>query len=456
MTLFLWAGCLLTVLLDSGVVERPRLIVLTDVSSLHAGEAEPDDGQSLIRLMLYANDFDIEGLIATSNLGHGQRSRADLIHQVVDAYARDRLSLLRHDARYPDAEQLRAVIRSGMPTAGPKIAVERCIGPNRDTEASRHLIARIDHPDPRPLNVIVWGGPADLAQALWRLRHDRGAAGADRAIAPLRVHMIGDQDSTAPWIRAQFPRLHIISQERAYRGMYRGGDTALVNSNWVKTHIHGHGALGDLYPDYSGGDPFGRTLGGVRGIKEGDTPSFLSLIPNGLTDPGHPGWGSWGGRFAGEGSQLRDVADHDLVGPTDPDPRMSSVYRWRPAFQNDFQARLDWCVRPFGEANHAPVARIRGEAMRALRGSGSLALDARDSTDPDGDPLDFRWTLYPHDPQIQQHIRIDHAGASLVQITVEPGLPEGLTIPVLLTVTDRGTPPLSRYARAVIVLEAAE
>ena len=46
----------------------------------------------------------------------------------------------------------------------------------------------------------------------------------------------------------------------------------------------------------------------------------------------------------------------------DPDPRMSSVYRWRPAFQADFAARLDWCVKPFKKANHPPVVRISGES----------------------------------------------------------------------------------------------
>ena len=48
--------------------ERPRLVVLTDISSLTAGVAEPDDGQSLIRLMLYTNEFDIEGLVAKGEL----------------------------------------------------------------------------------------------------------------------------------------------------------------------------------------------------------------------------------------------------------------------------------------------------------------------------------------------------------------------------------------------------
>src|SRR3954470_11422222 len=87
--------------------ERPRLVVLTDISSLTAGVAEPDDGQSLVRLMLYSNEFDIEGLVATANLGHGGRTRPDLIREVVDAYAKVQPNLRLHDPRYPPAATLR-------------------------------------------------------------------------------------------------------------------------------------------------------------------------------------------------------------------------------------------------------------------------------------------------------------------------------------------------------------
>ena len=111
-----------------------------------------------------------------------------------------------------------------------------------------------------------------------------------------------------------------------------------------------------------------RRLGRVRGIKEGDSPSFLFLVPNGLAGPSHPGLGSWGGRFEGEGSRFVDVPDPDRSDPADPDPRMSSVYRWRPDFQADFQARMDWCIQPFDDANHPPVVRIVGENARARRG----------------------------------------------------------------------------------------
>ena len=119
---------------------RPRLLVLTDISSLTAGVAEPDDGQSLIRLMLYANEFDIEGLIATSNLGHGQKTRPDLIRQVVDAYEKVRPNLLRHDPRYPPAEVLRGCIKAGQERAGPHVPVIESVGDGKDTEASDWII----------------------------------------------------------------------------------------------------------------------------------------------------------------------------------------------------------------------------------------------------------------------------------------------------------------------------
>src|SRR3954469_16323812 len=114
--------------------ERPRLVVLTDIGSLTSGVAEPDDGQSLIRLMLYANEFDIEGLIASSNLGHGQRVRPELIRRVVDAYGEARPNLLLHDPRYPPAETLRGVVKAGQPAAGPKVPVAESVGEGKDTE----------------------------------------------------------------------------------------------------------------------------------------------------------------------------------------------------------------------------------------------------------------------------------------------------------------------------------
>ena len=178
----------------------------------------------------------------------------------------------------------------------------------------------------------------------------------------------------------------------------------------MRKNIHGHGPLGDLYPDYRGGDIWSSTLGQVRGIKEGDTPSFLSLVPNGLSDPNGPGLGSWGGRFEGEAGRLTDVPDTDLDTSGDPDPRISSVYRWRPAFQADFAARLDWCVKPYAAANHPPVVRIAGNRELKVKAGDVVNLDASGTTDPDGDDLDFSWEVYPATREVTRQIVIESNG----------------------------------------------
>ena len=46
---------------DAHAAVKPRLLVLTDIGG------DPDDQQSMIRLLLYANEFDFEGLIATAS-----------------------------------------------------------------------------------------------------------------------------------------------------------------------------------------------------------------------------------------------------------------------------------------------------------------------------------------------------------------------------------------------------
>ncbi|MGE3819200.1 MAG: nucleoside hydrolase-like domain-containing protein [Isosphaeraceae bacterium] len=427
--------------------DRPRVVVLTDVSSLTAGMAEPDDGQSLIRLSLYLNELDVEGLVATSNLGHGRRVRPDLIARVIDAYDQVRPNLVRHDPRYPPADRLRSLIHAGGPEAGPKMPVGDCVGPGKDTDGSRAITAAADRRDPRPLWVLVWGGSADLAQALDSARRTRSPDDFRRFVSRFQVHSIGDQDSTGPWIKREFPDLDVITQERAYRGMYRGGDRSLVSSEWVRTHARGHGALGDLYPDYDGGDIFGRTLGPVRGVKEGDTPSFLSLVPNGLNDPERPWLGGWGGRFRVVDHRGVDVPDPGMGRPEDPDPRLATVYRWRSAFQADFQARLDWCVRPPAEANHPPVPRIAGNVDREARSGETITMDASGSTDPDGDELVFSWDVYPRDAPIS--LKIEGNDQPLARATM-PAVDRPTVIPILLSVTDRGDPSLTRYARLAL------
>lgn len=426
---------------------KPRVLILTDISSLQQRRGEPDDGQSLIRLMLYTNDLDMEGLMATSNLGHGQVVRPELIRQVIDAYGQVLPNLRKHDSHYPAADRLRAVVRAGQPVAGPKVPVDSTIGPGRDTEASDWIIRVVDRPDPRPVWVCVWGGSADLAQALHTVRRTRPAAQLRAFVAKLRVHAIYDQDQTGSWLRQQFPDLFYILRNHGVRGMYRGGDTSLTDSAWVATQIqHGHGPLGALYVNYRGGDIWSGRLGGVRGTKEGDTPSFLSLLPNGLNQPERPELGGWGGRFVrrNDGPVFDEAVDSVGRFAFDPDPRMAAVYQWRPAWQADFQARLDWCTRPYADANHPPVVRLDVTSLElTLKAGDVLRLDAGESTDPDGDALRFSWRIYPSLPGLPTTPLAQQAALTL-PLRAEW---RGQTLPILLEVTDAGRPSLTAYKR---------
>lgn len=178
---------------------------------------------------------------------------------------------------------------------------------------------------------------------------------------------------------------------------------------------------------------------------------MVLFLPNGLGDAGHPEWGGWGGRFEKAGRALyRD--GRDTVGEVT-DAR-ATVWRWRPAFQADFQARMDWCVKPYGGANHPPVAGFRGEASRKIvqleAATGEqIVLDSAGSKDPDGHDLAFRWYVYREAGTYRGKTTIDNAEMSKAALRV-PKDAGGKTIHVILEVTDRGSPSLTAYRRIVV------
>jgi len=319
-----------------GAAERPRLAVLTDIGG------DPDDQQSLIRLMVYSNELDLELLIASAAGTPGElkesTTRPDLIRQIVDAYGEVLPNLQRHARGWPAADTIRARVISGNPLRG-----REQIGAGHDTAASRALVERIDAGTPeRPLNVSVWGGQTDLAQAFWRVKHDRGAAGFAAFARRLRVYDIADQDGIADWMRAEFPGLFYIlakapagrdRREAVFRGMYLTGDESLTSRAWMDEHVRSQGALGALYPTKTWTAPNPHS-----GMKEGDTPSWFFFLPRGGNDPADPTKPGWGGQFVRESDGwFRDP-------PAGPgmDPR-ESVSRWRPDFQRDFARRMAWC-----------------------------------------------------------------------------------------------------------------
>jgi hypothetical protein len=317
--------------------DRPRLAVLTDIGG------DPDDRQSMIRLMVYANEFEIELLLASASGTPGELKQAitkpELIREIVDAYGVVLPNLQRHAQGWPSADTLRSRIVTGNPQRG-----RANIGEGHDTAGSRALLERIDAGSAeRPLNISIWGGQTDFAQAMWRAKKDRGADGFAALTKKFRVYDIADQDKIADWIRGEFPGLfYVLSnaaagrdrREAIFRGMYLTGDMELTSRAWVDANVRSRGPLGALYPIKTSTSPNPHTC-----LKEGDTPSWFFFLPRGGNDPRDATKPGWGGQFVREpDGWFRDP----LLKPGF-DPR-ESVSRWRPAFQRDFAERMKWCV----------------------------------------------------------------------------------------------------------------
>ncbi|MBA3700564.1 MAG: DUF1593 domain-containing protein [Planctomycetes bacterium] len=430
---------------------KPRLIITTDIGG------DPDDQQSLVRLLLYANEFDIEGLIASAAGTPGELGqsivRPDLIRQQIDAYAQVRGSLVRHASAFPTADALRAVVKSGNPQRG-----VNAIGAGKDTEGSNWIISVVDRSDTRPVDIAIWGGQTDLGQALWKIKNTRTASAYQQFVSRIRVHDIADQDGIYTWLRGMFPEVwYILAKSQdgvgcnsVFRGMFKDGDTSTVTKSWIDTNIvNGHGALGALYPR----DGLWTCGNGINGIKEGDTPSWFYFLRHGLNDPAEPTWGGWGARFQREGTVWRDAQD-TVNGSTS---RTATVWRWRPAYQADFQARLDWCVRDFAAANHAPIAVLNGQAGREVvrlnvTAGQSVTLNAAGSSDPDGHALTYRWFQYREPGTHAGAITLAGATSSQASFTA-PSVTSFATIHVVVEVKDNGSPALTSFRRVVLQVD---
>ena len=382
-------------------VARPRLIVLTDIAN------EPDDQMSFVRLLVSSNQFDIEALVATTSRHLRAKPRPDVMRSVVEAYGKVQANLAKHEPGFPTADALMKLVVSGQDSYG-----MAAVGEGRMTPGAEAIVRAMDSADPRPLWVSVWGGANTLAQALWHVRATRPAADLARIVDKLRVYTISDQDDAGPWLRREFPALHYIATPgdgndyhlATWSGIggdefYRNGagaDFTTVSEAWVDEHMRKKGPLGAFYPL-------------PCCIIEGDTPSFLSLMNNGLVSYMNPTFGGWGGRYVWRQPWLETRPywtnarlSRDTVVGADGKSYTSdqaTIWRWREAFQHDFAARMDWTIKDVAQANHNPdviVNGIEGKAPLMLEATVGtpVTLDASKSRDRDGNTLKYSWFFY--------------------------------------------------------------
>lgn len=451
--------------------QKNRVIILTDI------EADPDDTQSLVRLLLYSNEIDIKGIVATTSCWLKSSIHPESIKKVLQAYAKVQPNLKQHHSDFPEASSLMDVVKTGLPVYG-----MLGVGEGKDSEGSDWIIKTLEEEDERPLWISVWGGSNTLAQALSKIKNTKTKEEQKRLISKLRVYAISDQDDSSIWIRDNFRDLfYIVTPGDDYgratwngiNSVISGIDNTEISNSWLAENIQqAHGPLGAVYPDVAYG-------------MEGDTPAFLSLIPNGLNFSEHPNWGGWGGRYEfrrpyfsgrkqGNSGVPFEVETREIwtnaedsytpyvaseYGRTITSDTLNftsdkaSLWRWRDDFQNDFAARMDWCTLPYEEANHAPIIVLNHPENITIESGKSITFDAANSTDPDGDNLSYLWYNYPEAGTYEEPLHIEGTKNLHFAKINTPRLREEVTAHYILKVTDKGEPALSSYKRIIVTIK---
>lgn len=289
---------------DATVTERPRILVSTDI-----GGTDPDDNQSMIHLLMYANEFDIEGLVSSPSFGEGSKEE---IFRMISLYEQDRPSLVKglrnsfgdSHGTYPSPEYLTSIVKQGHKGSAP------LCGYDGSTEGSEWIVKCARRADQRPLWILVWGALEDVAQAL----HD-----APDISEKIRIYWIGGPNkkwgcNAYNYIVENFPSLWFIENNATYRGFIGStSDTSIYQKGFWPTFMEHAGAMGDDFVNYYGGM-----------VKMGDTPSLLYLMKG---DPERPSSDHWGGRFEVMNSTPRYI----ITGPLSASDTVPcySLLEWR-------------------------------------------------------------------------------------------------------------------------------
>ncbi|WP_083139941.1 nucleoside hydrolase-like domain-containing protein [Polaribacter reichenbachii] len=421
---------------------KPRIINTTDLG------ADPDDEQSMVRQLVSANEFDIEGLIVSTGCWKKTQKDSRMLDKILDAYTEAYPNLKVHADGFPKPDYLKSISVMGQLGYGMSD-----VGTGKDSPGSELIIASVDKDDPRPVWVMGWGGMNNAAQAIWKVKESRSEAELEKFLSKLRLFDILGQDDAGAWITKNFPEVFYIRAGKVY------GWAPPKNGDYQKNDIQSHGALGAVYPD-------------TKWATEGDTPAFMHVFPTGLNDPDQIDQGGWGGRFSFTKQvgirSMSEVAKIDKNAESNYDPYLmfadtsenDAIKRWSKGYDNDFAARMDWSITPkYEDANHQPIAILNGDNTRQVlnisaSAGATVKLSALGSNDPDGNSLNYSWSFYKEPSSYKGNLEISNSSSAVPKVKI-PKDATNKKIHIILEIHDNGTPSLYAYRRMIIDVKPA-
>ena len=331
--------------------------------------------------------------------------------------------------------------------------------------------------------ITAWGGQSTIARALRSIQDQyegtlEWEAVRAKVLSKVVILPSGDQDDTyANYIKPNWPGIDYRQMGRGPNYSY-GAQIRVTPENavymtpkWMAENVTSRGPFGAYYRVWGDGkqmvegdifDYFGlagytneqlREMGYIvwmpvqeKGswLGEGDNPTFMNMLDNGLRAYEDGSYGGWGGEqiIPGPGMSFPDPAQFEGKPP---------FPNFWPAAQRDFAARLKWSVTPkFEDANHEPVVKVNGPLNVMAKVGERVGLKGA-VNDPDGDDVTVRWWQF-RTGTYPGEVAIEGAGALAASITVPADTKPGETIHVILEATDKGSPQLTRYQRVIVTV----
>ncbi|MDD2957118.1 MAG: DUF1593 domain-containing protein [Lachnospiraceae bacterium] len=451
--------------------EKVRTIITTD--------GEEDDQCSLIRYFLYANEFELEGIVSTSSnfhftdQGEGKFKGKDSNQVYIDGYAQVYENLCQHAEGYPTPEFLTEHNFEGNVTLPGEM----------DTDTEGSLFIRdclLDEREDRLL-LQAWGGTNTIAAALRSIEDEYKDTEEWEVIyqkicnKAVIVNDLDQDDTISNYLLINWPNLPVLLTYTQYVSMAYPWDRITKNpagieeqyysADWIQENLEGKGVLADLYIAN-----LERSEGAF--LSEGDTPCYFYGMDVGLRSFEDPSYGGWGGRYEQvinsgshqgkggyytEGSMWSGAKLNGFYVATDDDgDYFKPLYRWIGAFQNDFAARMEWCTNSYEEANHEPEITLE-EGVDIIAKPGETVTLTAKASDPDGDDVAVSFWQYTGADTYGGAVELT-AGEAENQITFV--VPEDAkaydTIHVIAEVTDSAEKSITRYQRAIIVVKTDE